>query len=173
MPHSRLMYAWWSPDPRGVLPLEGLRVSRSLQKSCRKYTVVFDQEFEEVLDRCADSERAGAWIDESLRDAYLTLHDRGYAHSVETRDSQDRLVGGLFVVSVGGLVAGESMFHTARDTSKVALVGLVQHLRAHSGPVLLDTQWSTEHLSTLGAVEIPRAEYLDRLGKVLSGPTPW
>ncbi|MCU0297722.1 MAG: leucyl/phenylalanyl-tRNA--protein transferase [Candidatus Nanopelagicales bacterium] len=169
MPYARLMYAWWSPDPRGVLDLQNLRLTRSLRQSCRKYHVAIDQDFEAVLDRCANVERAGAWIDESLYRGYLDLHNRGHAHSVETRDDDGELVGGLFAVNVGGLVAGESMFHTARDASKVALVGLVELLRDHDEPVLLDTQWLTPHLASLGATEISRSDYQHRLSEVVNG----
>lgn len=170
MSYWGVLYQWWSPDPRGVLPLDGLRVTRSLRKSRRRYRVDFDQDFPAVLAACADPDRPGGWIDPGLSEAYVELHRRGYAHSVETRDADGRLVGGLFVVSIGGFVSGESMFHTATDASKVALVALVERLRTASGPVLLDTQWRTEHLSTLGVVDMPRRRYVRALADVVDLP---
>jgi leucyl/phenylalanyl-tRNA--protein transferase len=171
MSYWGVLYQWWSPDPRGVLPLGGLRVPRSLRKSQRRFDVLFDADFPAVLAACADPDRPGGWIDPGLTQAYLDLHRRGYAHSVETRDGEGALVGGLFVVSIGGFVSGESMFHTATDASKVALIALVERLRQAPGPVLLDTQWRTEHLSTLGVVDVPRREYLRALHEVVDGPT--
>jgi len=171
MSYWGVLYQWWSPDPRGVLPLDGLRVTRSLRKSMRRFDVVIDADFPAVLAACADPERPGGWIDPGLTEAYLELHRRGYAHSVEARDASGHLAGGLFVVSIGGFVSGESMFHTATDASKVALVGLVERLREAGGPVLLDTQWRTEHLATLGVVDMPRRRYLRALWGVVDGPT--
>lgn len=166
MPLSRQRaMAWWSPDPRGVLPLDELVVSRSLRRSLDRYDVRFDTVFDDVVASCADPRRDGAWISPDVRRAYGELHRLGWAHSVETWDG-DRLVGGLYGVHIGGLFAGESMFHHATDASKVALVSLVEHLRA-IGVVLLDVQWLTPHLATLGAVEIDRREYLRRLTKAL------
>jgi leucyl/phenylalanyl-tRNA--protein transferase len=163
--------AWWSPDPRGVLPLDGLRVTRSLRRSQRRYDVRVDTAFDAVVEACADPSRDGGWISDDIRRAYGRLHELGWAHSVETWDpATGTLVGGLYGVHVGGLFAGESMFHRAPDASKVALVALVERLRA-IGVVLLDVQWLTEHLASLGAVEIPRAEYLRRLGRALDTTT--
>lgn len=173
MPYMDVLYQWFSPNPRGVLPLDRLRVPRSLRKSVARYTVVRDQDFDSVLAQCADRRRPGGWIDTRLHDAYRQLHQLGYAHSVETRDEHGDLVGGLFVVSIGSFVSGESMFHRARDASKVALVGLVQWLRTRDQPVLLDTQWATPHLRTLGVVEIPRPQYLRRLDQVIDAPGLW
>jgi leucyl/phenylalanyl-tRNA--protein transferase len=161
---------WWSPDPRGVLPLDGLRVTKSLRRSCRNFEIRIDTAFEAVMRACADPSRDGSWIDEDFIYAYGRLHALGWAHSVETwQDGQ--LVGGLYGVCIGGLFAGESMFHVARDASKVALVALVD-LLSDGLPRLLDIQWSTEHLATLGAVEVPRSAYLSRLGAVLGLPAP-
>lgn len=160
MSYEAGLYQWWSPDPRGVLPPAGLRVSRSLRKSCARHVVTVDLAFDEVLAACAQPDRPGGWIDEPLAKAYQELHARGHAHSVETRDSTGVLVGGLFVVCVGGLVCGESMFHRARDASKVALVGLVDRLIEQDRPFLLDTQWRTDHLGSLGVVDMPRSTYL-------------
>ena len=158
---------WWSPDPRGVLPLDGLRVTRSLRRSMRDHTITFDTAFDDVIDRCADPSRDGAWITPEVRSAYTRLHEMGWVHSVESRDaSTGELVGGLYGVHIDGFFAGESMFHRRTDASKVALVGLVDHLRA-IGVVLCDVQWLTPHLASLGAVEIPRHDYLDRLRSAL------
>jgi leucyl/phenylalanyl-tRNA--protein transferase len=164
--------AWLSPDPRGVLPLDGLRVSRSLRASCRRFDVRVDTAFGEVIRACADKTRPGGWIRRDIRRAYEELHELGWAHSVEAW-AGDVLAGGLYGVSVGGLFAGESMFHRERDASKVALVALVELLRADGRPErLLDVQWSTPHLAGLGAVELPRREYLLRLAAALPLPVP-
>ena len=164
------LLAWWSPDPRGVLPLDGLKVSRSLRRSLARFDVTFDGAFTEVVDACASPTRDGRWIDESIAIAYGELHRLGWAHSVEVRDPTDgRLVGGLYGIHIDGLFAGESMFHTERDASKVALVALVERLRT-VGVVLLDVQWLTPHLASLGAVAISRDEYLERLAAALSTP---
>lgn len=162
---------WWSPDPRGVLPLEGLRVTRSLRRSVERFDLTIDTAFDEVVTACADPDRDGAWITTAIREAYSELHRMGWAHSVETRDRETgELVGGLYGIHMGGLFAGESMFHRDRDASKVALVGLVAHLRA-IGVVLLDVQWLTPHLESLGAIEIPRSEYLSLLAHAVEIPT--
>ncbi|GAB3774720.1 hypothetical protein GCM10027600_37800 [Nocardioides ginsengisegetis] len=161
---------WFSPVHRGVLPLDGLVVSRSLRRACRDHEIRVDTAFAEVLDACADPRRDSGWIDEDIRAAYTRLHDLGWAHSVEAwRD--DRLVGGLYGVAIGGLFAGESMFHRERDASKVALVGLVERLRdRYADDRVLDVQWCTPHLATLGVIEVPRAAYLRRLPVALAVP---
>jgi leucyl/phenylalanyl-tRNA--protein transferase len=158
--------AWWSPDPRAVLPLDGLVVSRSLRRSLRRYEVRVDTAFDDVVRRCGDPRRDGGWITPSIRRAYGRLHELGWAHSVEAWSADGELVGGLYGVHVDGLFAGESMFHHATDASKVALVALVDRLR-EIGVVLLDVQWMTPHLASLGAVEVPRVEYLRRLHEAL------
>ena len=161
---------WWSPDPRGVLPLDGLRLTRSLRRSWRRYDVTIDTGFAEVVAGCADRRRPGGWIGGDFATAYARLAELRYAHSVEVRRRSDGLlVGGLYGVAIGGLFAGESMFHRATDASKVALVGLVEHLRRR-GVTLLDVQWATPHLTSLGVVEIPRREYLGRLAEALAQP---
>lgn len=170
MPVNRRQMAWWSPDPRGVVPLDGLVVSKSLRRSCRRYEVRVDTAFDEVIRACANPSRPGGWIDRRIESAYRQLHRLGWAHSVETWSPDGQLVGGLYGVAVGGLFAGESMFHRQRDASKVALVALVTRLRACPGPRLLDVQWSTPHLASLGVVAIPRHEYLARLRKALTSP---
>lgn len=150
---------WWSPDPRGIVPLEGLRVSRSLRRSCRRFPTTVDRAFEEVMRACADQRRPGGWIDETLVEAYTRLHELGWAHSVEAWTAEGELAGGVYGVSIGGLFAAESMFHRTTDAGKVALVSLVELLRA-GGAMLLDVQWVTPHLESLGAVEVPRERYL-------------
>lgn len=171
MPLRPGLMAWWSPDPRGIVPLEELKVSRSLRRSCQRYTVRVDTAFEEVVSLCGDRRRQGAWIDEDIKAAYIRLHRWGWAHSVEAWDPYNRLAGGLYGVCVGGLFAGESMFHRQADASKVALVALVEQLRA-AGAQLLDVQWATPHLKSLGAAEIPRQEYLARLAEAVLRPQP-
>jgi leucyl/phenylalanyl-tRNA--protein transferase len=167
--------AWWSPDPRGVLPLDGVRVSRSLRAARRRYEVRVDASFAAVLEACADPDRSGAWITAEVAAAYTRLHELGWAHSVEAWDDEG-LAGGLYGVAVDGLFAGESMFHRRRDASKVALLGLVE-LVAGDGDDrrLLDVQWATEHLRSLGAVEVPRRRYLDLLdaARQVPLPAPW
>jgi len=163
---------WWSPAHRGVLPLGGLRVSRSLAKSVRRYEVRVDTSFEEVVAACAAPRRDGAWIDDDIAAAYGRLHTMGWAHSVETWYDGE-LVGGLYGLAINGLFAGESMFSHQRDASKVALVHLVDLLRdEHADARVLDTQWQTEHLATLGVIEIERAEYVRRLSTALQLPLP-
>jgi leucyl/phenylalanyl-tRNA--protein transferase len=163
---------WWSPVRRGVLPLDGLRVTRSLAKSVRRYEVRVNTAFERVVAACAAPRRDGAWIDTDIAAAYARLHELGWAHSVETW-YDDELVGGLYGLAINGLFAGESMFSHARDASKVALVHLVDLLRdEYAADRVLDTQWQTPHLATLGVIEIERAEYFRRLGTALALPLP-
>jgi leucyl/phenylalanyl-tRNA---protein transferase len=160
------MLGWWSPDPRGVIPLDGLRITKSLKQSIRKFDVRVDTCFKEVMSACASPSRADGWITPEFIRAYVRLHELGWAHSIEVFDREGELAGGLYGVRIGGLFAGESMFHRQRDASKVALVALVDLMR--SGRMsLLDTQWCTEHLATLGAVEVPRSEYLRRLAATI------
>lgn len=158
---------WWSPEPRAILPPESLQISRSLRASCRRYRLTVDQAFDDVIDHCRTLPRPGGWISSDIRDAYVRLHRLGWAHSVETW-SGGQLVGGLYGVAIGVLFAGESMFHLAPDASKVALVHLVSLLGDANNP-LLDVQWATEHLVSLGAVTIPRAAYLERVARAVGG----
>ena len=168
MPYDRRRIAWFSPDPRGVLPLDGLRVSRSLRRSVQHFDVRFNTRFREVMEACATPDRTGGWINAEFVNAYTRLHQLGWADSVEVYEPDtDTLVGGLYGVRIAGLFAGESMFHRATDASKVALVHLVDQLNA-AGSALLDVQWSTPHLASLGVVEIPRSEYLERLAAALA-----
>jgi leucyl/phenylalanyl-tRNA---protein transferase len=165
---------WWSPDPRGVLPLDGLLVTRSLRRSLRRYEVRVDTEFESVMRACGDPARSGGWITEPMVSAYVRMHELGWAHSVETWTEDGELVGGLYGIAIGGLFAGESMFSLQTDASKVALVALVDRLRA-AGFRLLDVQWATPHLRTLGVVEIPRPRYVVALeeAREIEGLDAW
>lgn len=176
MPVSAGLMGWYSPLVRGVLPLDGLRVTRSLQKMTRRYEVRVDTAFDAVLEGCGDPERPHGWIDDDIRRIYRSLHAQGVVHSVESWTADGELAGGLYGVSIGGLFAGESMFHRAdigRDASKVALVGLVERLTAAGGSGrLLDVQWQTPHLASLGVVEMPRRAYLGRLEAALQIPPP-
>jgi leucyl/phenylalanyl-tRNA--protein transferase len=171
MPVERSQLGWWSPDPRAVLPLDGLHIAKSLRRNLRRYVVRTDTEFVSVMLRCADPDRPHGWITPAFVDAYTRLHDLGWAHSLEAWHD-GVLVGGLYGVAVGGLFAGESMFHAATDASKVALVHLVALLRRH-GYRLLDVQWMTPHLASLGAVEVPRASYLEMVTEAIAGPGGW
>ena len=163
---------WWSPVERGVLPLDGLRVSRSLRQSVRRMDVRVDTAFDRVIRACADPERDGAWIDGQILDAYTRMHELGWVHSVETW-LDGELVGGLYGVAIGGLFAGESMFHRVTDASKVALVALVDLLRdEHADRRLLDVQWRTDHLASLGVVTVPRSSYVSALRRAVDLPLP-
>lgn len=167
---------WWSPLRRGILPPQELKVSRSLAKSVNRYHTTVDQAFPRVLRGCADPRRDGGWIEGRIVEVYTQLFERGFVHSVETWDADGRLVGGLYGVSLGAMFAGESMFHDpvyGRDASKVALVRLAEELISHDVE-LLDVQWVTDHLSSLGAFDVSRAEYLERLSDALDGlPPDW
>jgi leucyl/phenylalanyl-tRNA---protein transferase len=170
-PGPGCLLGWWSPEERGVLPLDGLRVSRSLARSCRRFQTRVDTAFAEVVEACADARRPQGWITDDIRDAYVELHRLGWAHSVEAWTPDGELAGGLYGVAVGGLFAGESMFHRHTDASKVALVSLVALLR-RGGASLLDVQWRTPHLASLGVVAIPREEYRRLLAEALERPLP-
>lgn len=167
---------WWSPMRRGILPLDALRVTRSLRQSAKRYTTTVDQAFEAVLAGCADPSRESGWIDHEIERVYTELHRSGHVHSVETWDGQGRLVGGLYGVGIGGLFAGESMFHDpvhGRDASKVALLALVELLSdAYAEDRVIDVQWQTDHLASLGVIEVDREEYLSVLDEVLAIPEP-
>lgn len=157
--------AWWSPDPRGVIPLDGFHVSRSLRSSISRFEIRVNTAFEAVMRGCADPRRPHGWIDDSFVQAYTRLHDQGWAHSVETW-LDGELVGGLYGLRIGRLFAGESMFHAATDASKVACWSTVELLRL-DGARLFDVQWTTPHLRTLGAIDVARVEYLRLLGDAL------
>jgi len=170
--HGSEPIGWWSPDPRGILQPAELKVSRSLRKSSARFDIRIDTAFGAVVAACASPEREGRWITPQVATAYGALHEAGWAHSVEAWQAGE-LVGGLYGVAIGGLFAGESMFHHVRDASKVALVGLCDLLTADGDPRrLIDVQWQTPHLASLGVVEVPRATYLEMLPTVLSAPLP-
>jgi leucyl/phenylalanyl-tRNA--protein transferase len=166
MPHGEHL-VWWSPDPRAVLEPAGLHISRSLRRTRRRFSIRVDSAFAAVVDGCADPRRRGAWITGEVREAYLRLHELGWAHSIEAWDAQGELAGGLYGVAIGRLFAAESMFHRTTDASKAALAGLVERLAPHA---LIDVQWLTPHLASLGATEIPRTEYLRRLAAAVGSP---
>lgn len=175
MPHGRRL-AWYSPLERGILPLDRLRVTRSLRRSAAHYRVRTDSDFAGVIAGCGDPHRPFGWIDRWVRGVYTALFEAGIVHSVEVLDADDRLVGGLYGVQLGGLFAGESMFHDpehGRDASKVALIELIRILSADGiAGRLLDVQWRTDHLASLGVVEVARADYLARLPGALALPSP-
>ena len=156
---------WFSPDPRGILPLEQFRIPRGLRTALKDpaWEIRVDTRFEEVLRACASREET--WIDECIAQSYITLFALGFAHSVETWH-EGRLVGGLYGVSLGAAFFGESMFHRVSNASKVALHGLVGILK-QGGFVLLDTQWKTPHLEQFGARAIPRDDYLSLLAEAV------
>ncbi len=163
---------WWSPDPRAIFELDAFHASRRLLRTCRSgmFEVTCNRDFAGVIEGCASAgdRRHNTWLTDKMIAAYVHLHELGQAHSVETwREGQ--LVGGVYGVALGGLFAGESMFRRARDASKVALVALVDHLRAR-GYSLFDIQQCTAHTASLGAVDIPRHDYLRRLAAALQQP---
>lgn len=164
---KRSKIAWYSPDPRGVLPLDGLHVSKSLRRSRRRYQVTMNTAFTQVMQACGDPEREGRWITPEFVDAYSHMFDLGWAHSFEVWDDDNQLVGGLYGLRLDRFFAGEAMFHTATDASKVALVELVNWLVATDAE-LLDVQWATPHLASLGVIEIPRRDYLRQLAAATS-----
>ena len=163
---------WMDPEMRGIFPLDGMIVSHSLAKLVRRerYAVAVDRDFDGVIAACAAAtpDRSETWINATIRTLYRELFDMGFAHTVEAYD-EDRLVGGLYGVAIGGAFFGESMFHRARDASKVCLLHLAARLRA-AGYHLLDTQFVTPHLATLGAIEVPRARYKRRLAEAVARP---
>lgn len=169
---SREPMLWWSPDPRAILPLDGMYVSRRLERRlrCDEFQVTCDSAFAEVIAACAHGHgrEGGTWLTPEMIAAYVELHRRGHAHSVEAwREGQ--LAGGIYGLAIGGLFAAESMFYRSRDGSKVALARLVSHL-ATRGYQLLDVQQTTPHTESLGVLEISRREYLKRLAAVVDLP---
>jgi leucyl/phenylalanyl-tRNA--protein transferase len=158
---------WYSPDPRGIIPLDTFHVPRRLARTIRQGTLAvdFDTDFPAVIAACAADREEGTWITDEIVSTYTALHEHGFAHSVEVR-LEGRLVGGLYGVHLRGAFFGESMFHIVSDASKVALAALVERLRTRKF-VLLDVQWITPHLEQFGAIEIPRGQYLRRLKKAL------
>ena len=168
-PYDDSALLWWSPDPRAILPLDALHVSRSLLRTLRRarFRVTLNAAFAAVIDGCAD--RDETWITPDMRAAYVRLHALGWAHSVEVWGADGTLAGGLYGVAVGGLFAAESMFHRVTDASKVALVALVQHAR-RVGTTLVDVQVPSDHLTTLGVHTIAREAYLARLAAAVRRP---
>ena len=162
---------WFSPDPRGIIPLDTFHTSRRLARLVRRgaFRIEINRNFADVIRACAlakrETEDDGTWIDTEIFDSYCALHEAGYAHSVEAWQD-GKLAGGLYGVALGGAFFGESMFHHVTDASKIALVALVERLRER-GFTLLDTQWTTEHLEQFGAMEIPRTQYLKLLTAAL------
>lgn len=154
---------WWSPNPRAILDVGRLHVSKSMQRLLRKspFRVSFNEAFEQVMRGCGDERDEGTWILPEMINAYVALHEEGHAHSFEVWDSE-RLVGGLYGVQLGGFFAAESMFHRATDASKVALITAIRSLFA-AGIELFDVQFLTSHLVSLGAHTVSRREYLERL----------
>lgn len=164
---------WWSPMRRGVLRVADAHVSRSLRRSLNRFDVTVDESFGEVIAACADPDRAGGWIDGDMMTAYTRLHRLGHAHSVEVRERDGSLAGGLYGLAIGGLFAGESMFHHVRDASKVAVIALARMLDdEHAAERLIDVQWHTPHLASLGVTELARNEYLAALPEVCATPLP-
>ncbi|MGI9577871.1 MAG: leucyl/phenylalanyl-tRNA--protein transferase [Microthrixaceae bacterium] len=162
---------WFSPDPRAVLPADAMHTSRTLRRSMRSMEISVDLAFREVMVACGDPRRPHGWITEDFVDAYTRLHQLGWAHSVEVWVDGE-LAGGVYGVAIGDFFAGESMFHRVTDASKAALVGLVELMQRCATP-LIDVQWSTPHLASLGTIEIPRAQYLSVLAHSVEGRGPW
>lgn len=163
--------AWWSPDPRAVIPVAPMHISRSLRRSMRRLTFSVDAAFADVVDGCADPARPFGWIDRQMRTAYVRMHELGWAHSVEIWNEDRALVGGLYGIGIGAFFAGESMFHRQTDASKTAVAILLRLLEGVEVS-LFDVQWMTPHLASLGAMEVSRTEYLRRLGAAIDQPTP-
>ena len=155
---------WWSPNPRGVLPLDMLRVTRSLRQSMKGLSTTIDLNFTGVMRQCRQARPDTIWITDEFIATYTELHRLGWAHSIEVW-ADGAMVGGLYGIEIGGVFAGESMFHQVRDASKAALVTLVGILQSAGGDRILDVQWCTDHLASLGAIEIGRAEYLEEIDR--------
>lgn len=166
---------WVSPEMRGIIPLDGFRLSTSLRKAMRKspFTVKVDTDFDAIIEGCATvgQDRGSTWINSTIRSVYGDLFRRGVAHTVEIWD-ENELVGGLYGLAIGGAFFGESMFHRRTNASKMATVHLVERLNA-GGFALLDTQFVTDHLASLGGIEIPRALYEERLKEALDVQADW
>lgn len=181
MPDASNELGWWSPNPRGTLVPSDVKVSRSLQRSMKKFEITSDQAFTEVVEQCADPSRPHGWIDPDFQDAYGRLHQLGWAHSIEvwksgpSADDERLLAGGLFGIQTGGLFAAESKFHRVTDASKVAVVALARHLEAlpQGDQRLIDTQWPTEHLESLGVKPMARTSYLNQLERLASIGPDW
>ncbi|MBJ6988951.1 leucyl/phenylalanyl-tRNA--protein transferase [Devosia sp. MC521] len=166
---------WVSPEERGIIPLKKFHASKSLRKTMRKsgWTIRVDSDWDGILDGCSTvgKDRHSTWINSTIRSVYGELFERGIAHTVEVWDGE-QLVGGLYGLAIGGAFFGESMFHRQTDASKAAMAHLVERLRAGNF-VLLDTQFLTPHLASLGGIEIPREDYEERLAKSLEHMGDW
>ena len=160
------MLGWWSPLEHGVIPLDGFRITRSLRSSAQQFVCTINVAFTRVMQECATARTDGNWINQEFIDAYTHLHQLGHAHSVEVWNKKGELVGGLYGLRINGLFAGESMFHRETDASKVALMHLVDLMNL-DGMQLLDTQWNTDHLASLGCTSVTRADYLALLATAI------
>ena len=158
---------WWSPQPRAIFHPGAIHVSRSLRAAQSKFRVTVDLDFEAVIRACGNPNRVSGWINEDVISAFVTLHNLGIAHSIEVWDKGEQLAGGLYGLELGGLFAGESMFHVAKNASKVALAHLGDLLDDGTGR-LIDTQWMTSHLESMGAKPINRADYCQKLPQLLA-----
>ena len=163
---------WWSPVERGVVPLENFHASRSLRKSAHKFHCTVNTAFSAVMHKCATTHTQGNWITQDFIDSYGALHQMGHAHSVEVWNERNELVGGLYGLRINKFFAGESMFHTETDASKMALMHLVS-LMTLAGMALLDTQWNTDHLASLGCTTVPRDRYLALLAEAVTEESPF
>jgi len=157
---------WWSPLERGVIPLDGFRITRSLRSSAQQFACTVNVAFVRVMQECATARTDGNWINQEFVDAYTKLHQMGHAHSVEVWNKKGELVGGLYGLRINRFFAGESMFHRETDASKVALMHLVDLMNL-DGMQLLDTQWNTDHLASLGCTSVARADYLALLAAAI------
>jgi leucyl/phenylalanyl-tRNA--protein transferase len=172
-PHPSAELLWFSPDPRAVIEIDGLHVSRRLARTIGggRFRTTVDAAFPAVMRACADRPE-GTWITPRLYRGYVALHEAGWAHSFETWTAEGTLAGGIYGVGVGAMFGAESMFHRADDASKVAMVAMMQHLRA-IGVHFVDIQVLTPHTQRMGGVEIPRADYLRRLALALQSEARW
>ena len=172
MPDHRGSILWWSPVDRGVIDVAGYEPSRSLRRARAKFEIRVNTAFDQVIRACADPRRPGSWIDRDIIASYTELHRLGWVHSVEAWDG-DELAGGLYGVAIGGLFAGESMFHHKTDGSKAAVAGTIELLNdEYAADRVFDIQWVTDHLATLGAVSIPRETYVRRVARAVDVPLP-
>ncbi|GAA3078287.1 leucyl/phenylalanyl-tRNA--protein transferase [Kribbella aluminosa] len=172
MPDHRGSVLWWSPVDRGVIDVAGYQPSRSLRRARAKFEIRVDTAFDQVIRACADPRRPGSWIDRDIIASYTELHRLGWVHSVEAWNG-DELAGGLYGVAIGGLFAGESMFHHQTDGSKAAVAGTIELLNdEYAADRVFDIQWVTDHLATLGAASIPRETYVRRVVRAVDVPLP-
>lgn len=173
-PHPDAERLWFSPNPRAIIPIDGLHISRRLGRTIRagRFRITVDAAFAPVMRGCAEGRPEGTWITPALLASYTALHELGHAHSVEVWAEDGKLAGGLYGVAVGAMFGAESMFHTQRDASKVAMAALLQHART-IGVQLIDVQVLTPHTASMGAIEIARTDYLARLGQAVNQTSRW